>query len=93
MATTVKNNVVKMTADNDTYAPGGKIKVRGVRLVAGVDAATAQLKSTNTSGDVLISMKAAASSVDESQICFTCDAGTIHVDMTGTSPEVFIYLE
>lgn len=93
MATTVKNNVVRMTADNDTYAPGGKIRVRGVRLVAGIDAATAQLKATSTSGDILISMKAPANTVDDSQIAWVCDSGTLWLDCTGTSPEVYIYLE
>lgn len=94
MATTSKNNVIRLTADNDTYDIGGagKIKVKGVRLIAGADAATALIKETDTSGAVLMSLKAAAAGVDESQICFVA-TGKIHVDMTGTSPEVFIYLE
>lgn len=93
MATTVSNNIVRMTADNDTYAAGGRIKIKGVRLVAGADAATALIKVTSTGGAVLCSLKAAASSTDECQLPFTCDSGTIWLDTTGTSPEVFIYLE
>lgn len=93
MATTVANNVVKMTADNDTYAPQGKIRIKGIRLISGSDAATAQLKQTNTSGATLCSLKAASGGVDESVIEFSCDTGTLHLDLTGTSPEVYIYLE
>lgn len=95
MATTIKNNVVRLTADNDTFGQigMGKIKIRGCRLIAGSDAATAQIKILNTDGVVLMSLKAAANAADESQICFTVDGGIVHVDMTGTSPEVFIYLE
>lgn len=94
MAMSVKNNVIRLTADNDTYGSAGpKLKIKGVRLVAGTDAATALIKATNTAGDVLYSLKAAAEGVDEGRICFTCDSGVIHVDLTGTSSEVFLYLE
>lgn len=95
MAVTSKNQVVRMTADNDTYGSGlGKLKVCGVRLVGGSDAATALIKLTDTNGAVLMSLKtAAASGVDESQIEFTVDGGLIHLDLTGTAAEVFVYLE
>lgn len=94
MAVTTKSQVIRMTADNDTYAPGlGRIKIKGARLVAGADAATALIKQNDTSGAVLMSLKAAAAGTDESQICFTSDSGTLHLDLTGTDAEVFLYLE
>lgn len=93
MATNVKNNVVHMTASLDTYAPSGRIKVKGVRLVAGVDAAVATIRETDASGAVLMVLKAPAAGTEESHIPFFIGVGTFHVTMTGTSPEVFIYLE
>lgn len=94
MAMTQKSGVIRFTADNDTYSPGlGRIKIKGCRLVAGADAATAQIKLTDTNGQIIYSLKAAAAGTDESHIEVAADASTIHVDMTGTSPEVFLYLE
>lgn len=92
MAVTTKNNIVRMTASLDTYTPGGKTKIRGVRLVAGIDAATAILRATDGSGAVLYSSKAAAAGVDESVIPWQSQEA-LHLTMTGTSPELFIYLE
>lgn len=94
MATTVANNVIRMTADNDTYSPAGKIKVRGVRLVSGSGAAsTAQLRAGGSSGAILMSLSAAAALVDESQICFQCDAGALYLDLVGAGAEFYLYLE
>lgn len=95
MATTSANQVVRMTADNDQYGSGlGKLRVKGVRLIGGSDAATAQIKIGDTNGQILMSLKcAAANGIDEANICFTVDGGKIHLDLTGTSAEVFIYLE
>ena len=94
MAVTRNANVIRMTADNDTISLGvSGINIAGVRLIAGADAATAVLKVTDTNGMVLVSLKAAASTTDEHSIPFRCQASTLHLDLTGTSPEVFIYLE
>lgn len=94
MAVTRKSNVVVVGADNDTINLGkGGSRIAGARLVAGADAATAIFKITDTSGEVLISLKAGAGLVDEFNICFRCDAEIIHVDISGTSPEVYLYLE
>lgn len=95
MAVTRNGNVVRMTADNDTItiAKTG-FRIAGFRLVAGIDAATASFKETDTNGRVIMSLKAnAANATDESAIMFRCDVETLHLDLTGTTPEVFIYLE
>lgn len=95
MATNVKNNVVEMTADNDTYgnASMGKLKIKGVRLVAAAATSTAQIKVTNTSGQILCSLACVANTTDESVIPFTCDAGLIHADISGAGAIVYVYLE
>ena len=95
MAVTRKSNVIRMTADNDTVSIANTgFKIAGARLVAGSDAATALIKITDTSGAVLISLSAnAAGATDEMSICFRCDASTLHLDLTGTGSEVFLYLE
>lgn len=94
MATTRKSNVVRMTADADTIEMGkGGFRIAGARLVGGVDASTAQIKITDTSGDIIISLKAAADGVDEINIPFRCDANILYLALTGTSPEVYLYLE
>jgi hypothetical protein len=95
MATTVKNNVVIMTADNDTFAPTGNIKIKGTRLIAGTGATSALLKEGSTSGQTLMKLVAAIGTSDESMIPFKA-TGTIHLDLdqaAGSGAEVYIYLE
>lgn len=84
-----------MTADNDTVTLGqGGAYIVCVRLVGGSDAATAQIKETTTSGNTLFSMKtAAANGVDSFESCVRVEASTLHLDLTGTGAEVFIYLK
>ena len=94
MAAVRKGNVVTGIVDNDTINMGkGGFRIAGARLVAGADAATAVFKITDTSGQSVISLKAGAGLVDECNICFRCDAEILHVDVSGTAPEVYLYLE
>lgn len=94
MAAVRKGNVITGIADNDTVTFGkGGFRIAGARLVAGADAATCSIKITDTNGQVVISLKAGAGLVDESSIVFRCDAETLHFDVTGTTPEVYLYLE
>lgn len=95
MAMTVKNNVIEMTADNDTYGAAGlgKLKVKGVRLVAAAATSTAQIKVGSTSGQIVCSLSCVANETDECAIPFTVDGGIIHADISGTGAIVYIYLE
>lgn len=94
MAATRKGNVITGIVDNDTVTMGkGGFRIAGARLIAGTDAATARIKITDTSGSVIISLKAAAEGTDECSIRFRCDAEILHFDVSGTDPEVYLYLE
>lgn len=95
MAVSRDSNVIRMTADDDTVTMGqGGFHIVAVRLVGGSDAATALIKETNTSGTVLFSLKtAAANGVDSFEACVRVEASTLHLDLTGTGAEVFIYLK
>ncbi len=93
MATTVKNNVIRFTADNDTYTSSGKLKCKGARLVAAAATSTAQIKVTDTSGAVICSLACVANTTDECAIPFFIEGGIVHVDLSGAGAEVFLYLE
>lgn len=90
-----KSNVIRVTADNDTVSIANTgLRIKTIRLVAAADAATALIKETDTNGAVLFSLKAAANTTDEMNLDgLRIDVSTLHVDLTGTSPEVFIYVE
>lgn len=92
MAVSIKNNVIHMTADGDTYAPGGRMKIRGVRLVSAAASGVATLRQTNVSGQALMKLEADANQNSESQINFTCE-GTLYLELSGAGAEVFVYLE
>lgn len=93
MAVTRKNNRILVTADNDTFT--GPCCIECIRAVAGSDTATVMLKETDTNGAILwTSGNISANTVVESVPELVIEAGqTVHVDMTGTSPSVYIYVE
>lgn len=93
--TKTDGRIIRMTADDDVYDSGLKVlQIKGCRLVAGSGAdATAQLKKNNTNGEVVMSMAAAQKTSDDSAIPFVVEGGTIHLDLSGTGAEVFVYLE
>ncbi len=95
MAVTFKNNVVRMTADADSFgsAAMGRLKIQAVRLVTAGAAATASLKETDTNGAVLIKLAAPINYSDSSDIGFRCDTGVIFANLTGAGAELFVYLE
>jgi hypothetical protein len=95
MTVTRKSNVIRVTADNDTISIAGSgLRIKTIRLVGGVDASTARIKETDTNGAVLFALNAAAAGVDELNLDgLRIDVATLHVDLTGTAPEVFIYVE
>lgn len=96
MAVSSGNNVIRMTSDDDKYGDNsmGRLKFKGARLVAGSGATgTAQIKVNDTNGSVLCSMSAVQATADECSICFTCDSGMVHLDLTGSGAEVYLYLE
>jgi hypothetical protein len=68
-------------------------ELRGVQLNAGSDAATVIVKDGGASGTVLASLKALANTTQvlwfPGVLPFTTD---LHVTLTGTSPEVFLFL-
>ena len=96
MAVNRAGNVIRMTEDNDTVVVSGTgFRISGARLISGSDASSALIKATDTDGKVLISLKAdpTIQGADEMAIPFRCDVTTLHLDLTGTGAEVFIYLE
>lgn len=64
--------------------------LRGVRLRAGADAATATVRETDGSGRILAVLGAAAGLADEQDIPVTF-LGNVHVTTTGTSPKVLLF--
>lgn len=87
--------VIRFTADNDEFDSGQKrLKIAGVRLVAGAAAAgTASVREGGSTGQILYSMAAVQGTVDESQLPVPVDSGKLWVDLAGTGAEVFVYLE
>ncbi len=87
---TAKSGVVIM-ANGDTYSPAGKkIKIKGVRLVAGSTVATATI---STSEKVIYSMAAVIAAADESNICTNVDGGVLTAALVGTGATLYLYLE
>lgn len=94
MAVTKTDRIIRMTADDDVYSSGLKaLQIKGVRLVTAAADSTAQLRKTNDSGDIILSLTALAKTADESVIPLQVDGGVIHLDLSGAGAEVFIYLE
>jgi len=87
-------SIIKFTEDNDTFDSGQKrLKIKGVRLVTALADSTASIRELNSSGTVIYSLTALAKTSDESQICTIVDSGILHVDLSGASAEVFVYVE
>ncbi len=95
MAVTRKSNIIRVTADNDTTSIAGSgLRIKAIKLVGGSDASTVRIKETDTNGMVLFGLNAAANSSDDLYLDgMRIDVATLHFDLTGTGPEVFIYLE
>lgn len=95
MAVTRKGNVIRMTANLDTIQLGkGGFRIINIRLVGGADASTAVIRDTDGSGHTLAVLKAAIASCNDLYVA-SCrmDSETLHLTLTGTAPEVYIYLE
>lgn len=92
MAVSIKGNIVRMTAAGDIYRAAGKIKVNAVRLV-GSDAATATLVNAD-SGDLLCRLATTTSTLSDTfnEDWRTDEAIKLNT-LTGTTPDVLIYLE
>ena len=87
-------SIIKFTEDNDTFDSGQKrLKIKGVRLVTAAADSTAVVRELNSNGTVIYSLTALAKTSDESQICTIVDSGILHVDLSGASAEVFVYVE
>ena len=87
---TAVGNIVIM-ANADTYSPlSKKIKIKGVRLVGGSDLSTATL---TIASKIFYSLAAQVGAADESNICMTCEGGTITAALTGTGASLYVYLE
>lgn len=92
MAVTYEGSVIRMTADNDTFDNQAKLKICGIKLVGGADASTAIIKDTDTNGMILWQGRAGAAADLYEQVYILCDK-KIHLDLTGTTPVVYIYKE
>lgn len=92
MAVTIKGNVVRMTAAGDVYRGAGKLKINCVRLV-GSDAASATITNADT-GDMLVRLATTTSSLSDTlNEDFRTDEAIKLNTLTGTTPDVFVYLE
>lgn len=90
MAVTSEGSVIRMTADNDTFDNQAKLKICGVKVIGGSDAWTAKIKDTDTNGMILWEGSGAANENMFDQVELRADA-KIHLDLTGTSPVVYVY--
>lgn len=87
---TAKSNVIIMT-NGDTYTPNGKrISVKGVRLIAGSDNATATISSSEK---VIYSLAAVIGTADESTIPTQIDSVSLTAALVGTGATLYVYLE
>lgn len=94
MASTRNGQVIRFTADNDTYDFGlrSKITILGARLVAAAATSSAQIKTTDTSGSILINMACVANTDTEHSIPIQIDVQVLHVDLSGAGAEVYLYV-
>ena len=93
MAVTVGSKVIKMTATLDVFDSQQKrLIIRAVRLVSDTAKSTAKLRINDANGEIIYSLSALADASDEAVIDVPVDGGKIHLTLTGTAPEVFIYL-
>lgn len=90
MAVTRTLNVVRITADNDTVA--GPLNICGINYVAAASGASAQMKLTDTSGQLLWAANTLTHDVYDVDIRIPSN-NTIHFDLAGTGTEVILYLE
>lgn len=93
MAVTSSGNVRNIGASGDTIgAADAKILIKGIRLVAGADAATVVVRQDSGTGVVLCKLAAGIGLADEMNICLKAQ-GVLHFTITGTAPVVVVYLD
>lgn len=91
MASVRKENVVIMATDNDTV--DGPLEIMGIKGKAGGTGGSAQLKQTDTSGQILWQTATlAANAADYNQVYLRIGRGeTLHLDTSDVT--VFLYLK
>lgn len=92
MAVTHEGTVIRLTADNDAFDNAARLKVCGIKVIGGSDAWTATIKDTDTNGMILWEGAGGANEDLFEQVYFMADQ-KIHLDLTGTSPVVYVYKE
>jgi hypothetical protein len=92
MAEVTPKSGVLIMANADTFTPNGrKIRIKGVRLIAGSTAATATI--TDSSSKIIYSMAAIIGAADESTICTNIDSVSIVAALVGTGATLYVYLD
>lgn len=87
------SKIIRMTASLDVYASGNKkLCIKGIRLIAPADS-TAVLRKDDANGEIVCSLTALAKTADESVIPIDVEGGKLHLTLTGTGAEVFVYLD
>ena len=90
MAEVTPKSMVLIMANGDTYTPNGKkIKIKGVRLIAGSANATATISSTEK---VIYSLAAVIGTADESVIETNIDSVSLTAALAGTGATLYVYL-
>lgn len=93
MAVTLQGSVLRVTADADTFDNQAKIKITGFKLIGNAtDASTAIVKDSSSSGQILWQGRVAIDVDLLEQINIRGDR-KLYVELTGTGPVLYIYLE
>lgn len=87
MAVTRQENVIRITADNDTIT--GTYIVDSVVYIPGSGSPTVAIKETDTNGKTLWEAAGAAAIYAQNPIRLK---GTTHIDMAGTGTVLYLYL-
>jgi hypothetical protein len=93
MAVTRTNNVIQITADNDTIQ--GPLEICSLIYMAGTTSPSAQIKMTNTSGNILWESGTTADNArmdNYTEICVGA-GDTLHFDLAGTGTKLYLYTE
>lgn len=86
MAVTYAENVIKITADNDTIT--GTHYIDSIVYIPGSGSPSVQMKVTDTNGMILWEASGASAVYGQSPIRLK---GTTHFDMAGTGTALYLY--
>lgn len=88
MAVTRQENVIRITADNDTIT--GTFYVNSIVYIPGSGTPSISIKETDTNGDALWECSGASAIYAQNPIRLK---GTTHIDLAGTGTILYLYLD